>query len=173
MLVSKRITLRAVEPTDVDYLFKEENNREIWHLSNTLIPFSKNTLRDYANSIHDLSAQKQFRFIIELSEVKKIIGMVDLFEYDAINERVGVGIVITDNEKRNEGYALEALSNVIKYAKHTLMLNQVFCSIHASNIVSIKLFEKLEFKKMGVRKNWYKKSDGSWEDELEYQLILV
>ena len=75
MLITERLLLRAVEPKDVNYLFKEENNTEVWNLSSTIIPFSKRTFEDYANSIHDLTAQKQFRFIIELKDSAKVIGM--------------------------------------------------------------------------------------------------
>lgn len=172
MLESDSLILRALEPQDLDYLFQTENEVQIWNLSDTLIPFSKRTLKEYANSIHDLAAQKQFRFIIQLKDSKKQIGMVDLFDYDAINARAGVGIVITETKERNKGYAFEALNLLSEYAKQTLFLNQLYCSIHESNVNSIHLFQKIGFTKMGTRKNWFKVNHNQWEDEIEFQLLF-
>lgn len=172
MLVSERILLRAVEPSDVEYLFRAENDTKVWKLGATLIPFSKRTLEDYANSVHDITSQKQFRFVIELIESQKKIGMIDLFDYDAINARAGVGIVISEMEDRKLGYASESLKLLISYAKETLYLNQLYCSVHSSNKNSIMLFEKLQFVQTGLRKQWFKSVDGSWEDEVEFQLVL-
>lgn len=172
MLKSERVILRAIEPKDVDYLYQAENNTDVWKLGATLIPFSKRTLHDYANSIHDLISQKQFRFVIESIETEKVLGLIDLFDYDAINGRAGVGILISKIEDRNSGYAAESLMLLIKYARETLMLNQLYCSIHSSNKGSIRLFEKLNFVQMGLRKNWFKTKNGNWEDEVELQLML-
>jgi diamine N-acetyltransferase len=172
MLKSDRILLRAVEPKDLDYLFQAENDMQIWNLSSTLIPFSRRTLKDYANSIHDLATQKQFRYIIELSDSRIVIGMVDLFDYDAVNARAGVGIIISEPNERNKGYALESLRLLEDYARKTLHLNQLYCSMHASNASSIKLFQKLGYIQVGVRKNWFKVNPDKWEDEIEFQLLL-
>jgi len=40
------IRLRALEPEDLEILYAWENDMNIWHLSNTLIPFSKSTLNN-------------------------------------------------------------------------------------------------------------------------------
>jgi diamine N-acetyltransferase len=173
MLKSERVILRAVEPKDVEYLFEAENDVKIWNLSSTLIPFSRRTLSDYANSIHDLTTQKQFRFIIEQKVSKKVIGMIDLFDYDAINQRAGVGIVISDLNERNNGYASESLNAIIDYSRKTLHLNQLYCSIHATNAESILLFQKLGFIQTGIRKDWFKVANEKWEDEIEFQLLLA
>ena len=35
------IRLRALEPDDVQVLYKWENDTEVWKVSNTIVPFSK------------------------------------------------------------------------------------------------------------------------------------
>jgi diamine N-acetyltransferase len=40
-LTHGNVRLRALEPDDIDLLYDWENNMEIWHVSNTLEPFSK------------------------------------------------------------------------------------------------------------------------------------
>ena len=44
MLTGKNLTLRALEPSDVDFFYEWENNEKLWHLSNTITPFSRFTL---------------------------------------------------------------------------------------------------------------------------------
>lgn len=172
MLKNERILLRGVEPGDVDYLFISENDTSLWKVSDTLIPFSRNTLKNYAESVHDLNAQGQFRFIIENRSSGKPIGMVDLYDFNPIHRRVGIGIVITDEASRKEGLATESIQLIVQYTREVLQLKQLFCSIHSSNTPSLCLFEKLGFVQVGERKDWFKTKDG-WESELLYQLILI
>ena len=41
------IRLRALEPEDVDVLYKWENDTNIWKVSNTVAPFSRYILRQF------------------------------------------------------------------------------------------------------------------------------
>jgi diamine N-acetyltransferase len=59
------ISLRAVEPSDLELLYLWENNPLVWHLSNTTAPFSKHILKEYIeNAKHDIYVTKQLRLII-------------------------------------------------------------------------------------------------------------
>src|SRR5512145_129569 len=54
------ILLRAVEPYDIDVLYRWENDTEIWRVSNTITPFSKFILEKYIESAHlDIYQAKQ------------------------------------------------------------------------------------------------------------------
>ncbi len=170
MLKSKHISLRSVEPTDVNFLVAIENNTANWKVSGTLIPFSKNTMTDYAQSVHDIGLQQQFRFIIEETSANTPVGTIDLFEYDAINRRCGVGILILE-QFTQQGFAKESLNLIIAYAKDVLNLKQIYCNIQADNKISISLFEKIGFVKTGIRKDWYLHQQ-EWIDEHNFQLIF-
>lgn len=67
MLEKGNIMLRAPEPEDVDFLYQMENDNRLWHLSNTLTPFSRFDLEQYVLlQDKDLFSVKQARFIIVL-----------------------------------------------------------------------------------------------------------
>jgi diamine N-acetyltransferase len=51
------------------------------------------------------------------------------------------------------------------------LVNQLFCNISADNSKSIALFEKCNFEKIGVKKQWNKISLTQFEDEIMYQYI--
>ena len=44
LLENDKIKLRALEPDDLDLLFSVENSSDLWGISNTLTPFSRDLL---------------------------------------------------------------------------------------------------------------------------------
>ena len=169
-LSGTNIKLRALEPTDVDLIYTWENNTAIWKVSNTIVPFSKEIISQFISYERDIYADKQLRLVICKVDDEKAIGAIDIFDFDLRHQRAGVGVLLADPSERKKGYATEALGIVIKYGFTTLMLHQIYCNIPADNKVSVKLFEKHGFKKIGAKKDWIRSSMG-WTDELLYQLI--
>jgi len=169
---SQHIYLRALESSDLDLIYALENDMSIWKISNTITPFSKDIIQLYLQSAQqDIYTNKQLRLLICLNETNQPIGTIDLFEFDPMNLRVGVGILIFESH-RNSGYAAESITVIKNYSKNVLLLNQLYCNINASNKDSIKLFEKCSFEKIGLKKQWNRVSLNQFEDEIIYQLIL-
>ena len=46
-LKGEHIYLRALEPSDLDFLYDIENDEKIWEISNTQTPYSKYLLKQY------------------------------------------------------------------------------------------------------------------------------
>ena len=171
ILENNNIKLRAIEPSDVDIIYNWENDTNIWNVSNTITPYSKNIIATYVKHAHlDIFQTKQLRLIIELINEKIPIGTIDLFDFDPFHKRAGVGILIAENEYKQKGYATNALTILIEYSFKTLNLNQLYCSISENNKNSILLFKKLGFEITGVKKAWNLTHD-TFEDELFLQLI--
>jgi diamine N-acetyltransferase len=167
-----KISLRPLEPEDIDLLYQWENNMEIWEVSNTRTPFSKYVLAGYLKeSARDIYETKQLRLIIE-NEKSEAVGAIDLFDFDPYHMRAGIGILIHKPENRNHGYATDALNAMFGYVVEILGLKQLYANIAAKNEASIHLFEKEGFVESGIKKNWLKTSDG-WEDEIFLQKFLI
>ncbi len=64
----------------------------------------------------------------------------------------------------------EALREVINYAFFTLNLHRIEANIMPYNEASIKLVEKLNFKREGLAPK-YLKINGTWEDHIHFSLI--
>lgn len=166
-----KIRLRALEPDDIDLLYKWENDAEIWEVSNTLEPFSKFTLAKYIReSHHDIYESKQLRLIIE-TLTGKAVGAVDLFDFDPFHFRAGVGILIHDKRDRKMGYASDALQMLCTYAANHLRLHQLYAHITVDNLLSIQLFKTNGFELSGAKKDWRRTMEG-WKSELFFQKIL-
>jgi len=177
---SFEINLRAVEPEDLDLMYLWENDRTVWYVSNTLIPFSRNSLRLYIDSEpNNIFLHKQLRMMIDRTSTSNntekpdscTVGSIDLFDFDPIHQRAGLGILIASPADRQKGYAYEAIVQMISYCRKILLLHQLYCNIPASNTASIGLFEKAGFEITGIKKEWLR-TETKREDVLFMQLIL-
>ncbi len=175
LLESNRIILRAMEPSDIELLYKWENDKSIWVISNTFAPFSKYILTKYIENSHqDIYQAKQLRLMIDIKKQSgnTTIGAIDIFDFEPYHLRAGLGILISEKQNRKKGYASESIEIIIDYAFNYLGLKQLFCNIGEDNKDSIDLFEKHGFKKCGEKKFWIKKQ-GKWINELMFQLINI
>lgn len=171
MLRDKQIILRAIEPDDIDFLFDLENDMKLWHITQTLVPFSRFDIEQYILSVQkqDPFASGQVRFVISLVGHGQTIGFVDLFSIDPINKRAGIGIVIIE-EFRGKNYGDHAIGLIEKYAFEVLNLHQLYCNVEENNSSSFRLFEKHGFTIVGLKKDWNKNNSG-WIGEYMLQKI--
>src|SRR4051812_9487432 len=170
-LKGRLVFLRALEPGDADLLYKWENNMELWQVSYTQVPLSRFVLEEFVNASHqDIYTNKQLRLVCCDQSSGAPVGVVDLFDFDAMHNRSGLGIYITE-EQRKKGYAAECISLIKQYAVTVLHLKQLFVHINVSNAASLALFEKAGFEKSGLKKCWSKSGINSFEDVWFLQYI--
>ncbi len=171
-LTGKYVFLRAIEPADLQLLYKWENDTSVWKVSNTIRPFSKHILEKYIQDSHlDIYTTKQLRLII-CKTGGTPIGTIDLFDFDPYHLRAGIGILIADEKEKQNGFGNEALKLLVDYCFSVLHLHQLFCNITADNKPSLKLFAKHKFKTSGFKKQWIR--DGNkFVNEYFLQLINV
>jgi diamine N-acetyltransferase len=172
-MTTKIMTLRALEPDDLEFLFALENDPDLWAASDVLpAPISRHALREYLrHSAASLAEAGQMRLIIS-GDAGQAVGTLDLYDYSARHQRAGVGITVLKGERRR-GYAHEALVQLLPYARTALQLHQLYCTIAENNRQSISLFEKAGFQAVGVRRDWLRINTlPGWINTLEMQFIL-
>ena len=161
--------LRALEPEDLELMYGWENDMQIWRVSGTVAPFSRHVLsRLIEEQQFDIYATRQMRLVIEHDG--QAVGAVDIFEFDPHNRRAGVGIIV-DSQHRAQGLGYDALKALEQYARQTLHLHQLWCSITVDNEASLKLFRKVGYVECGLLREWILTSDGAL-DEILMQKIL-
>lgn len=147
------IKLRAIEPEDLDILYKIENDELLWDVGISNVHYSRYILHEYiANTKGDIYTDKQARLIIENND-NNVVGIVDIVDFDPKNLRAEIGIVI-QKCYRNMGYAQSAILHIIDYTKHVLHLHQLYAYINADNIGSIKIFSCTGFTQSAILKDW-------------------
>ncbi len=171
LLHGQNIHLRALEPSDVEAMYRWENDTAVWGVSGTVAPFSREILRAFIEQQqYDIWRTHQLRLVIALNEDDHAVGAVDLFDFDPLNRRAGVGVLVADGE-RGCGYASEALALLVEYARDVLMLNQLYCDIDTDNVACRALFAGCQFEECGVRRRWRLTADG-WRDVVMMQRLF-
>ena len=170
----RTIRLRAVEPGDVDLMYEWENDCDIWPVSGTTEPFSRHQLERFVERHQDIVGvlcDGQLRLIIETLLSSKPVGAIDLFEYDPIHRRAGIGILIYEQSDRGRGYASDAVETLCRYAHDTLRAHQLWCNVGADNEASLRLFRSAGFTEIGVKRDWLWRPNG-YHDEVMLQKIF-
>ena len=163
--------LRALEPDDLDFLYALENDPAIWGVSDTLAPVSRHALSEYlAHAGMDFYVVRQLRLVITTEIDGPAVGVVDLFDYDPLHQRAGVGITIRAGARRR-GHACQALELVKSHARLVLRLHQLYATVGAANLPSMKLFRAAGFRRVGTRRAWLRTAEG-WADAVEWQCLL-
>lgn len=171
-LKGNKIYLRALEPEDLDFIYKIENNELVWEMSSTQTPYSRYLIKQYLeNAYQDIYEAKQLRLVI-CSPDDGVVGLIDLFEFNPAHRRAGVGILIAEEKNRRKGYGKEALSLIVNYGATHLKLHQLYANISEDNPNSVQLFEKQGFKIVGVKKDW-NLVNNKFKNEYLYQYIYV
>ncbi|MEA4839972.1 MAG: GNAT family N-acetyltransferase [Bacteroidales bacterium] len=170
LLENENIRLRSLEPEDLEFLYKWENDTTLWQYGNTLTPFSKYILRQYLEkSSLDIFDAKQLRLIIEDKVSKIPAGTIDLYDFDPYHNRAGIGILVDDAFQR-KSFATQALQLMKDYAFKFLKINQLYAFIPALNVPSLHLFRKCGYTEAGLLKKW-NKCDHGGGDVYIYQCV--
>lgn len=176
MLEGEEVRLRAVEPEDAERLCLWENDSALWRVSGTTEPFSLAKIRAFCDLQRegDIFRTGDLRLMMDARNEAgewQTVGAVDLFEFDALAQRAGVGILVYPDEMRGRGYAAEALGILCRYARGYLRLHQLWCNVGAGNAASLRLFRSAGFEPVGLKKEWQWTGEG-FEDEWMLQKIL-
>jgi len=159
-LENEELLLRALEPEDLDILYEWENNAELWKYGSTLTPYSKFSLRDYlTDSLQGILYTRQLRLMAVEKKFRNMVGTVDLYDYDPIHQRAGIGILV-DAQQRHKGFGKQILLLTADYAFGVLHLNQLYAYIPLSNTISFDLLTKCGYKQSGLLKSWIKTPAG-------------
>ncbi len=149
----KLVKLRAIEPEDLDLLYRIENDVRLWNVGTTNVPYSRYTLHDYvANSSGDIYTDRQVRLMIENME-GKVVGIADIVNFDPRHLRAEVSIVIEERYRR-KGYAACALGQIADYGLAVLHLHQLYAIVDVANQASVELFAKMGYLATERLKDW-------------------
>ncbi|MBC7448514.1 MAG: GNAT family N-acetyltransferase [Hymenobacteraceae bacterium] len=174
MLTGSHVTLRALEPADLPFLLRLENDPTLWDAGDTRVPYSRHALEQYIEraAVEDVWAVRQVRFVIGTgADGTRPAGVLDLYDLAPAHRRAAVGIALLP-AARGQGLASEALALLCEYAAAALHLHQLYCAIATDNPASLRLFRAAGFTEIGLRREWLLGLHGRWLDVIEFQRLL-
>lgn len=108
---------------------------------------------------------KNSLYVIAINEFNEIVSVVGV---NILVDHADITMVLTKKDYQNLGIATLLLNDIIKKCKD-LNLSNIFLEVRKYNTSAIKLYEKVGFKKISERKNYY--LDNS-EDALIYVIKM-
>ena len=168
-MTAPSVTLRAIEPTDVDTLYIWENAPDAVRATlGTDAPVSHFQLWQYAQQPPTSPLEAgQLRMIIEADG--QAAGTIDLADVSGRHGRAFAGVYVAP-PFRDRGVAAEALRQLIAYAR-TLGLHQLSAIVEKGNEASMRLFTSAGFRTSGRLRSWIRRGR-QYTDAILLQIML-
>ena len=148
------IRFRAIEPCDADLLYEAENEDSVWTDSDTLAPYSRHLLRQYAEGYRaDPVAEGQLRLMAVESQTGEPIGILDFYDISFFHSRSFIGVYVFPRHRR-QGRATAILRAGADYARKRLGLRILAAKVLATNPASLQLFRRAGYDHSGCLPAW-------------------
>ncbi|MFP4496682.1 MAG: GNAT family N-acetyltransferase [Vulcanimicrobiota bacterium] len=148
MIPGKKINLWAIEREDLLQNYLWANDPEIVKLAGMdVIPKTAWDIEKWYET--NLSNPNIQEFAIKMDD-GTYIGNIELTNMDWRSGTAEIGILIGDRNRRNKGFASEALRMTARYAFEELGLHRIYAKVLSFNQKAQKLFETNGYQKEGV-----------------------
>jgi len=167
--IRPQVTLRALEPEDLELVYQIENDRENWREGVTNVPYSRYALRQFiADSTCDIYRDGQVRLVVQ--DGQQPVGFADLVNFSPTHLRAELGLIIFPSH-RHRGYATAALQAMRHYAHTVLHLHQLYSIVGKSNEYSLRMFRALGLQPEATLCDWLFDGHG-YQDALLVRIPL-
>ena len=169
-LNTKRLTLRPLTILDAEDLYKYRSDAETNQYQGWIpktIDDAKKFIYKIAENIDEYDTWYQIAIISKTNG--ELIGDIGIHFFDVDRYQVEIGCTLAKTY-HGKGIAIEALKAIIEYLFVYLYKQRITCSIDPHNLASIKMVERLGFRKEAH----FKQSiyiDGEWYDDLVYAIL--
>ncbi len=169
---TNRLHIRPVKVEDKESIFKYRSDSETNRFLN-LIPESVEDVSDFiSRTSNEINIPGTwFQFVIIEQDSDTLIGDIGIHFLDSHSENMQVEIGYTlDKNYRGKGYATEALMKIIDYLINDLNKHRIIASIDPKNSDSIRLIDRLGFRKEAhfIKSLYF---HGEWVDDLIYAML--
>jgi RimJ/RimL family protein N-acetyltransferase len=173
LLTTERLIIRRFQDSDLESFLAYHNDPEVAKYQGWSLPYTRESALafiDVMKSIQLAAPGMRCQIALELKATGEMIG--DIFfivlQEDLRLARIGYSL---SRAHWKHGYASEAVSRMLDYLFGELCLHRVAADCDAENIASVRLLERLGFRREGHFIESFPLSDNRWGDEYYYGLL--
>jgi len=147
MLKAEHVALTPLGTDDLPALMSWINEREQVLFNAPYKPVHENQHKAWFEGMQERNDVVIFG--VRLLESNELIGSCQLHSIDNVHRSAELQIRIGNTSQR-QGYGIEAVRLLLKFAFNDLNLHRVYLHVFSTNTAAIRLYEKAGFKKEGV-----------------------
>ncbi len=171
-LETSRLVLRQFVRADSKDIYEIRSNRDVMeYMDMDPLKSIEGAEKLVVSVIDDFTSKKAITWAITQKENDDLIGYVSFWRLINEHYRTEIGYALSSEYWRN-GFMKEALTESIKFAFEKSGLHSIERNVNPKNLLSIKVLEKLEFKKEAYfKENFF--HNGKFLDSVIYSLLEV
>lgn len=170
-LKTERLILRDFVESDWPAVHEYASDDEVVRYL-TFGPNSEEDTRNFLQREISLQTQKprqHFALAVTLKAQKQLIGICRISTLDTVNKIGSIGYCFI-KKFWGQGYATEAVREIICFGFQELGLHRIFATCHPANIASVRVMQKNGMQQEGYLRqhHWIK---GEWRDSWLYAIL--
>lgn len=148
----KLVRLAAPQPDDHVYFARWSENDDYLRVmdNDPARPMNPETHAQWEQGF--ISSPNTYHFRLRTLSDDRLIGMVALGGIEWTNQTANLGIAIGDPQYWSKGYGTDAIRLILGYGFRELNLHRITSSTISYNVRSIKVHEKVGFKREGIER---------------------
>lgn len=166
---TERLLLRKLLRSDAEDIYRYRTKEEVLKFQG----FHPESLQEVELLFQELAEEPDledtwFQLAIVLKDERKLVGDLGL-HFLPDGQQVEIGYTL-DPDYQGAGYATEAVKETLRYLFDDLKKHRVTASVDPTNSKSIRLLERLGFR----REAYFKKGlfwEGKWVDDVIYAML--
>jgi ribosomal-protein-alanine N-acetyltransferase len=154
-LESERLVLRQLTYDDVDFVFQHLSHPRVTEFLLDEPPLvERSQAREIIDFFKEPESKTRNRWGIVLKESNQLIGTCGFHKWDKRHFRAETGYDLSP-DYWGRGIMAEALRVVIKNGFETMGLHRIDALVYVKNLRSVKLLDKLGFKREGILRDYF------------------
>jgi RimJ/RimL family protein N-acetyltransferase len=171
ILNTERLNLRPLEAEDAAAIHLMMSDAEVMAFWDSEVIDDPALTLDIVERHLDEAGRDEARYwTLQLAADGRFLGLCDLSEIDRRHSRADVGFMVA-RRYWGGGYTFEAMHAVIGHAAQGLRLKRLQARTHLGNVRSMRLLDRLGFKREGLLRG-YVERDGERRDCVLFGLLL-
>ncbi|GII52134.1 N-acetyltransferase [Planotetraspora thailandica] len=168
MLTGDRVRLRAIEPSDAEFLWRWHNDPEVMRWMDDPYPPS---LARIAKDIGERDAGTYDNLVLMIETLaERTIGVVALRGAQPETGAAELDIYLGERDTWGQGYATDAMRVICRYGFEKMRLHRISLTAVAENAAARHVYQKVGFVEEGRLREAFRR-DGKWHDMILMGLL--
>jgi len=163
----QKLELKRIRKEDLKQIIKWRNDSKIIKFNTQFFLLNMEYQKKWFDEITKKNSKSEM-FVFKYGN--GIVGIGGLIHHDFQNKSADIAIILGETRIRGKGFGTRALEMLVEYGFKHMKLHRIGADIFEYNKISLKLFEKLEFKKE-IEMRDYLWRDGKWWKVYTYSRI--